>query len=101
MLDSARADSPPTGDLCEDIVVHILSLAALPAERAQAIEAEIRGFWGGERPYIAKVGELGKRLLSARHDQIRAESRRGESDAFLARRWGLTPRHIRRIVRGD
>jgi Mor family transcriptional regulator len=98
LRDSAREASQPIGDPCDDIVAHILQLAQLPVEQAERIEREIRAYWGGERPYIAKLGELGKRLMSARYESIRTESRRGESDQFLARRWGLTPRHIRRIV---
>lgn len=76
----------------------MLQIVELPADRAEAVERELRAAWGGERPYIPKLGELGRRLMSVRDEQIRAEHRRGERVKFLSRRWQLAPQHIRRIV---
>lgn len=76
----------------------MLQLASLPPDQADAIEREVRRVWGGERPYVSKVGELGRRWISARDQQIRNDHRRGERVAFLARKWQLSPQHIRRIL---
>ena len=99
--DRGPADSLRAGDPTDDIVAHFLELAQLPADQAEAIEREVRRVWGGERPYIPKLGELGRRLISARDEQIRREYGRGERMPLLVRRWGLSPRHIRRILGDD
>lgn len=103
---AAPVDSQPTGrTILDDVVSDILARvdAALREEDAPAaalcrVEAEIRRDWGGERPYIPKQGESGRRQQSQRDDQIRREFRRGERVALLARRHGVSERRIRKIV---
>ena len=53
----------------------------------------------GERPYISK-GEDSNREMSARNRAIIRDWRAGERVALLARRYGLSARHIRRVIAG-
>jgi Mor family transcriptional regulator len=90
-------------DLIADILDRIrASCAPKVAEKIDLakIEAEVRRDWGGERPYIAKEGEDARRRMSQRDQRIRAQHRRGDHVPLLSRRWGLSERQIRRIVRG-
>lgn len=72
----------------------------LSEEVAAQVQFEVRGDWGGERHYIAKVGECGKLQLTARDRQIRADANRGERVALLARRYGLSKKRIWQILGG-
>lgn len=67
---------------------------------AEKVERQVRRDWGGERPYIAKQGELGRDQQSERDERIRREHRRGDHPALLSRRHGVSERRIRQIVRG-
>ncbi|MCR6700867.1 MAG: hypothetical protein NVV68_06845 [Dokdonella sp.] len=86
-------------DIVSDLLQRILSRFTLPADLVADVERDVRRDWGGDRPYIAKQGELGRRLRSAREERIRAEHRRGEHVGILARRWGLSIRRIQQIVK--
>jgi Mor family transcriptional regulator len=65
----------------------------------QRIEGDIRRDWGGERAYIAKQGEHGRAVQSARDECIRRDFRRGERIELLCRRYGLSARRVQEIVR--
>lgn len=89
----------PANDLVSDILDRIAGKhAKLPAKVMRQIEADIRRDWGGERHYIAKVGESGRAQLSERDARIREEARRGEHVRLLSRRWGLTEKRVRQIL---
>ena len=76
----------------------LAELVALPESQVLAIESDLRAQWGGERAYIARLGECGARMQAVRDIRIREQYRQGESVKLLARRWVLSDRHIRRIV---
>jgi Mor family transcriptional regulator len=90
---------------CYDIVADILQrLAAFPALGAEALatlDRQVRRDWGGERPYIAKVGESARAVMSARDAQIRAQFRRGDHVEVLSRRHGISARRVQQILRGS
>lgn len=69
----------------------------LPAQRAEA-ERIARAAWGGERPYVGKLGESGQRALSERDRAIMREHRRGVHVPVLARRHGITERRVKQIL---
>lgn len=84
-------------DFVSDVLAVVASVAPLAPEQVAAAEAEVRARWGGDRPYIARrVGE-GR---SERNDQIRRDYLRGERLALLERRYGVSQRHLMRIIKG-
>ena len=88
-------------DLVADILQRITQHAKLPIKVAQAVEREVRDDWGGERHYIAKVGESGKAQLAERDKRIRDEYRQGEHVELLARRHGISIKRVQQIVAWD
>lgn len=54
----------------------------------------------GDRPYIG-ITEAARMERSARDMAIRRDSRRGESLAFLSRRYGLSKGRICQIINGS
>lgn len=76
--------------------------AFLAPDALVRVEAQVRRDWGGERPYIAKLGEPSQRrqLERARDRQIRADYRRGEHVPLLARRYGISERRVYKIISG-
>lgn len=92
-------------DIITDILQRVAGkLGKLPkgaAAAITAIEVEARNDWGGQRHYIPKIGESGQKQLSQRDASIRADYRRGEHTALLARRHGISERHIRRIIASE
>ncbi|MDR3444707.1 Mor transcription activator family protein [Dyella sp.] len=86
-------------DLVADILDRIASAhGKLPPKVLMAVEADVRADWGGERHYIAKVGESGKAKLAERDKQIRAEHRRGDHDELIARRHDISIKRVRQIL---
>lgn len=90
-----------------DIVIDTLKTLTALIERNGGVllptmhgEAEriVRAAWGGDRVYIAKLGEDGQRQLSARDRAIRTEFLRGDHVPLLARRHGISERRVRQIV---
>lgn len=87
-------------DVVRDIIARVLSRwHDAPANVAADVEQEVRRDWGGDRPYIAKAGQVGEQLRSARDRQICSEHRRGERESVLARRWNISIRRIHQIIR--
>lgn len=93
--------------MADDVILDILNRvrAICAAEgvecKLQTIELEVREYWGGERPYIAKQGESTRASrTSVRDRRIREQHSRGEHVQLLARRWDLSPRRIQQIIRG-
>lgn len=74
--------------------------ALLDPSRWVALDEAVRGEWGGDRPYIAKSGEIAKARMSARNDAIRRDHDRGERPALLARRYGLSVVRVKAIIYG-
>jgi Mor family transcriptional regulator len=91
--------SAPANDLVSDILERIAEKhAKLPPKVAQQIEADIRRDWGGERHYIAKVGETGRAQLAERDALIREQARRGDHVKLLSRRWQISEKRVRQIL---
>jgi hypothetical protein len=88
-------------DLVADILQRISTHTKLPAKVAHAVEQEVRADWGGERHYIAKVGESGKAQLAERDQRIRYEYQHGDHEELLARRHGISIKRIRQILSCD
>lgn len=87
-------------DLVADIIQRIAEHAAeLPREVLRAIEQDVRADWGGERHYVAKVGESGRAVMYERDEKIRADAARGVTEDYLSIRYNLTVARIRQIVR--
>lgn len=85
-------------DILQDIIQRVAEIQQLPGDVAEKIETELRRDFGGERHYIARLGESAARMMAQRNIAIRAQHRAGERVAFLSRRWGLSPCRIRQII---
>lgn len=89
-------------DLVADIFERIAEKhVKLPAKVLQQVEQDVRADWGGERHYIAKVGESGKAQLAERDRQIRREHHAGDHDALIARRHGISIKRVQQILACD
>lgn len=88
-------------DIVADILQRVSAVSKTASKALSQIEAEIRADWGGERCYIAKVGEDARAKLAERDRQIRKEFRHGEHEALLARRWDISVRRVRQIIATD
>lgn len=64
-------------------------------------EDEVRQQWGGELQYIAKTSEKQIEHKTRRDRAIVREHHQGEHIPFLARRYGLSERRVRQILRGN
>ena len=64
-------------------------------EQAARLASRACETWGGDRPYIAKRQGEGR---SDRNAAIRRDFQRGESVAFLSRRYGLSRMQIYRLL---
>lgn len=69
----------------------------LPAHRSEA-ERIARAAWGGERPYVAKVGESQQHAISQRDRAILRDHQRGVHAPVLARRYSLSLRRVQEIL---
>lgn len=91
-------------DIITDILQRVAEkLGKLPKATADAftdIEAAARNDWGGQRHYIAKIGETGRQQMARRDAAILADHRHGEREELLSRRWGISVRRIRQIISG-
>lgn len=90
-------------DIVRDILdrLHVAFAQGKPIEDAGfwlQVETEIRRDWGGDRAYVAKTGESQIKYLGNRDKAIVRDHQRGESVAFLARRWQLSKVRIRQIL---
>lgn len=72
----------------------------LPAQRLEA-ERIVRAAWGGDRVYIAKLGESGQRQISERDAAIARDFRRGAAVELLCRRYALSRRRVQQILALD
>ena len=64
-----------------------------------AIQRQVGCEYDGDRPYISNGAEAA-REMSARNRAIIRDWRAGERVALLARRYGISVRHIRRVIAG-
>lgn len=85
-----------------DIIRYILERVAarLPGLHdclAQEIEREVRQFWAGDRPYVAKNGDGAR----SRNRAILRDWRNGERVALIARRYKISRVQVWRIVRRE
>lgn len=78
----------------------IVELAAVPEDVVADIETAVRRDWGGDRPYVRKIGESSLQARTRREQSIRADYKRGVHVAALARKWELSIRRVQQIVRG-
>lgn len=95
---SSEADQRCTDDFVDDLLAIVCRrLPGLSVELAAEVAAEVRGLWGGSRPYIARRAGEGR---SARNEAIRRDYHRGERLPLLERRYKLSQGQLSRIIRG-
>lgn len=83
-------------DFVSDVLAMVQQLApAFTAEHAAKVDAALRERWGGDRPYIAKRPGEGR---SDRNAAIRRDYQRGESIAFLCRRYNVSRVTVWRVL---
>jgi len=87
----------------EDFVSELIGklkvyLPDLCDKKAALLEDDIRCHWGGDRPYVGKTKfDKAKRLT--RDNAIYHDHQRGERPSLLARRYHLSVRRIRQIIK--
>lgn len=86
-----------------DLVADILQRVAdrettLQPDDLREIEEDVRADWGGERHYVAKVGECGRMQLMRRDHEIREAAGKGVPEDYLSLRYGITVKRIRQIL---
>lgn len=86
-------------DIVSDILARVKAIVpGVTSVTFREIEADVRHQWGGERLYVAKVGECGRVAQSQRDQAICAQARRGDHVKLLARRHRLSEKRIRQIL---
>lgn len=89
----------PHLDIIADILSRVASkTSAITEHDLTEIEQDVRDDWGGERPYIAKIGECGRIALEQRNAEIYRLSQRGVTEDYLSLRYGIGLTRIRQIV---
>lgn len=63
-------------DILQDIIQRVAEIKQLPSDVVSKIECELRRDFGGERHYIARIGESAARMMAQRDIAIRAQHRR-------------------------
>lgn len=101
LLPTGSAPTYDENDLVHDILHRVRTMFDLPADMVSQVEQGVRQDWGGERHYVARLGESARQIRGKRDQLIRDQFRRGEHVPLLARRWNISERHVRRIVYGD
>jgi|GEM_PF-1701249 len=89
-------NSPPFVQAHADDFLASLVAAGVTPEQIEVIQAE----WGGDRPYIRKAGEAARNERSLRDRAIVRDHQRGESHAFIARRYGISRSRVTQILLG-
>lgn len=62
------------------------------------VERELRRDWGGQKVYVPLGAADAEAYRGVRDLRILAEHRRGDHVQAIARKWGVSERHVRRIV---
>lgn len=83
-----------------DILHRVRKMFDLPPDVLVRVELGVRKDWGGERHYIARLGESARQVRNKRDQLIRDQYRRGEHVTLLARRWNMSIRRVQQIVAG-
>lgn len=88
-------------DIIQDIMERVAEQLGERAdpEALKRIEASIRQDWGGDRPYIARLGEDARAAISARNAAILRDVRKGEAVALIARRYHISRKRVYQIIR--
>ena len=89
----------PYLDLVADILKRVSDRECnLSEEVLREIEMEARADWGGERHYVAKVGEAGRLALDERNRRICEAHKNGVPNDYLALRHNLSEMRIWQII---
>ena len=87
-----------TDDVVEYTLRVVMAIApGFSAAAREAAERHVRELFGGSQVYVPRRAGDGRAL---RNDAIRRDYRNGERIGLLARRYGLSPAQIWRIVNG-
>lgn len=101
-LASVAAPAWDPDDILADVIRRVIDVwEGAPVSTLRNLERDLRKDWGGERVYVAKVGESGRQERSQREAAIREDYRRGAHVRALARKWGISPRRVQQILRSD
>ncbi|MBS0570194.1 MAG: hypothetical protein JSS28_06290 [Proteobacteria bacterium] len=93
-----RTGAKRAADFVEDVLRRVQRVTGINKDDLAKIEVEVRGYWGGERPYIAKTGSRSRACITARDAAIRDAHKRDVPVAHLALRHSLSERMIRMIL---
>lgn len=85
-------------DLVADILQRVAERSNLPDDTLRALEMDVRADWGGDRHYVAKLGEAGRAAMNERDHKIRELHASGAPEDYLSLRFDLGVRRIRQIV---
>lgn len=97
-LSAALAAVEHTDDVVEYTLRVVFALAPqFESAVREAAERHVREMFGGSQVYVPRRAGDGR---ASRNDAIRRDYRNGERIGLLARRYGLSPAQIWRIVNG-
>ena len=95
------ATNPPpfaqTAPCAEDFLARLHALMLELADPARVVAA-VQVEWGGDRPYIRKANEAATHERSLRDRAIVRDHQRGESNALIARRYGISAGRVTQIL---
>lgn len=97
-LSAVLARVEHTDDVVEYTLRVVMAIApGFSAAVREAAERHVRELFGGSQVYVPRRAGDGR---ASRNDAIRRDYRNGERIGLLARRYGLSPAQIWRIVNG-
>ncbi len=88
-------------DFVSDLMAAAMSICAqFTLDHAKELERRLVANWGGDRPYIGKLGKEARSMTSLRNRAIIRDFKAGERIPFLSRRYGLSKVRIWQIIQG-
>lgn len=87
-------------DIVDDVLRRVIDMAPSFNEAlASQIARQVRHDWAGDTSRICYIARREDDLRSARNDSIARDYLAGERIGLLSRRYGLSERHILRILK--
>jgi len=88
-------------DFVSDLMATAMAVCAqFTADHAKELERRLVANWGGDRPYIGKLGKEARNMTSLRNMAIIRDFKAGERIPFLSRRYGLSKVRVWQIIQG-
>lgn len=88
-------------DFMGDLMAAAMAICqSFTLDHAKELERRLIANWGGDRPYIGKIGKEARAMASLRNRAIIRDFKAGERIPFLSRRYGLSKVRVWQIIQG-